>query len=209
MSFVALALVLPTPGFLKCFKMVLNRFLETWKYPALAKARSWVFRGFRGICKRIVCIFPSRIEINRLGYKVSTGTMKVLRHSEGHEPRVGTTTSQHNNMFNIETFRICCSFLVKLLPTDLQVHDPYDKWARRQKIGFRFLLPKICFSVIDGGSHVTQGGMPLEEFSTKTPPGWCKGLPNYPFRRYLQKLAVWGHMTDLDPSKSGAAILCH
>ena len=50
------------------------------------------------------------------------------------------------------------------------------------------------------------GGLPLDEFTKSTPPGWRPGLAKYPYRKYLQKLKLWWRQTDLSESQCGPAI---
>ena len=38
---------------------------------------------------------------------------------------------------------------------------------------------------------VHTGGLPLEEFNPKTPPGWQPGMDSWPFKKYLEKLKMW------------------
>ena len=43
---------------------------------------------------------------------------------------------------------------------------------------------------------VHTGGLPLEEYTNKTPPGWQPGVDAYPFKKFLQKLELWTVMCD-------------
>ena len=43
---------------------------------------------------------------------------------------------------------------------------------------------------------VHTGGLPLEEFTSKVPPGWQPGVDSYPFKKFLQKLELWSCSCD-------------
>ena len=51
------------------------------------------------------------------------------------------------------------------------------------------------------------GNLPLEEYNERTPPGWQPGLPNYPWKRYFERLQLWNRMTTAEIGKRG--ILVH
>ena len=50
------------------------------------------------------------------------------------------------------------------------------------------------------------GGLPLDEFTKSTPPGWRPGVNKYPFRKYQQKLRLWWRQTDVSESQAGPSI---
>ena len=50
------------------------------------------------------------------------------------------------------------------------------------------------------------GGLPIDQFTKSTPPGWQEGLPHYPFRLYKQKMNLWSHTTDLMGGQIGPAM---
>ena len=50
------------------------------------------------------------------------------------------------------------------------------------------------------------GNLKLEEYNSRTPPGWRQGVPRYPYRLYMQKLRLWWRMTDLTEQQAGAAV---
>ena len=50
------------------------------------------------------------------------------------------------------------------------------------------------------------GGLPLDEFSKSTPPGWRNGLKDNTFRLYLEKLRLWNRMTDVAEGNKGVTI---
>ena len=46
-------------------------------------------------------------------------------------------------------------------------------------------------------------GLPLNQFTQKTPPGWRPGVPRYPLRLYEQLLKLWWRQTDVSEAQSG------
>ena len=50
------------------------------------------------------------------------------------------------------------------------------------------------------------GGLPLDPFTTATPPGWRPGITHYPFRRFKERLELWCHSTDKPVSQQGPAL---
>ena len=50
------------------------------------------------------------------------------------------------------------------------------------------------------------GGLPLDEFNNKVPPGWKPGMTHYPYRRFTERLKLWYRATDLRPDQLGPAV---
>lgn len=50
-------------------------------------------------------------------------------------------------------------------------------------------------------------GLPLDEYTKGTPPGWKEHLPKYPYRLYLEKLKLWNRITDVEEGGKGATIV--
>ena len=49
-------------------------------------------------------------------------------------------------------------------------------------------------------------GLPLDQFSRQTPPGWHLGDSRYPVKRFLEVLKLWHATTDCDVEKRGPAV---
>ena len=41
-------------------------------------------------------------------------------------------------------------------------------------------------------------GLPLDEYTAATPPGWKPGMDHYPLRMYVDKLQLWWKQADVD-----------
>ena len=52
----------------------------------------------------------------------------------------------------------------------------------------------------------SHGGLPLDQFTKTTPPGWRPGITHYPFRRYIERMKLWCRTTDMDASQQGPAV---
>ena len=46
-------------------------------------------------------------------------------------------------------------------------------------------------------------GLPLKAFTTKVPPGWAPGDPNYTLRQYEQLLRLWIKQTEVRQDQAG------
>ena len=55
-------------------------------------------------------------------------------------------------------------------------------------------------------SSVNPGGLPLEEFTDKVPPGWTPGLDRYPFKEYVDRLRNWVALTEVATAKQGLLV---
>ena len=52
-----------------------------------------------------------------------------------------------------------------------------------------------------------RGALPLDEFNKTTPPGWDPSrAESYPLRAYIERLKLWGRLTDLRPDQVGVAV---
>ena len=49
-------------------------------------------------------------------------------------------------------------------------------------------------------------GLPLDVYTKATLPGWKPGIAHFLFRRYLERLKLWSHMTDLQAGQLGPAV---
>ena len=58
--------------------------------------------------------------------------------------------------------------------------------------------------VTDASSN--DAGMPLDQFSKTTPPGWRPGVAKYPLRRYQQLMSLWWRQTDMPETSVGPAM---
>ena len=50
------------------------------------------------------------------------------------------------------------------------------------------------------------GGLPLDEYTRATPPGWRPGLDWYPLRLYLDKLKIWYRIQEYEEAEIGPII---
>ena len=53
-------------------------------------------------------------------------------------------------------------------------------------------------------------GIPLDEYTKATPPGWKPHMQDYSLRLYLEKLRLWLRTTDIgtgDPAKVGPTVV--
>ena len=50
------------------------------------------------------------------------------------------------------------------------------------------------------------GGLPLDQFTNATPPGWRPGITHYPFRRFKERLQLWSSTTDRTVAQQGPAL---
>ena len=51
------------------------------------------------------------------------------------------------------------------------------------------------------------GGLPLNVYNTKMPPGWKPGDPKHSFKAYEQLVRLWIRQTDLRPEQIGIAMI--
>ena len=49
-------------------------------------------------------------------------------------------------------------------------------------------------------------GLPLDQYTKSTPPGWKPGMVHYPFRRFMERLKLWYRQTDLAATALGPAV---
>ncbi len=54
---------------------------------------------------------------------------------------------------------------------------------------------------------VSVGGIPLDEYSKSVPPGWRGDIDTYAFKRYLERLKLWGRITDVAHNVKGAVVV--
>ena len=56
-------------------------------------------------------------------------------------------------------------------------------------------------------ADTSRGGLPLDEFTERTPPGWKPGLEHYPLKLFMEKLKLWYAVVDrTDESKLGPLV---
>ena len=53
---------------------------------------------------------------------------------------------------------------------------------------------------------LSTGGIPIDEFSKSTPPGFKPGLEKYTFKQYVEKARLWLRLTDLPEHQWGPAL---
>ena len=51
------------------------------------------------------------------------------------------------------------------------------------------------------------GGLPLDEYTRATPPGWRPGLDWYPLRLYLDKLKMWYRIQEYNEPELGPIVV--
>ena len=51
------------------------------------------------------------------------------------------------------------------------------------------------------------GGLPLQEYTSRVPPGWDPNDSRYPLHLYQERLSLWSRLTELRPEQVGVAIV--
>ena len=55
-------------------------------------------------------------------------------------------------------------------------------------------------------SSANHPGIALDQFNNNVPPGWRPGMKQYTFRRYIQRMKLWQHVTALNEGQMGPAM---
>ena len=50
------------------------------------------------------------------------------------------------------------------------------------------------------------GGLPLDQYTKSTPPGWKPNMIHYPYKRFIERLKLWYRQTDLPATALGPAV---
>ena len=53
---------------------------------------------------------------------------------------------------------------------------------------------------------IQSSGLPLDQYTQTTPPGWKPFLTHYPFRRFVERLRLWYRLTNLEIAQIGTAV---
>jgi hypothetical protein len=51
------------------------------------------------------------------------------------------------------------------------------------------------------------GGLPLQEYTARVPPGWDPNDSKYPLHLYQERLSLWSRLTEFRPEQVGVAIV--
>jgi hypothetical protein len=134
-----------------------------------------------------ICCAALLQHTTRLGNRANIGFLPIHLLP----PSLGAITK------NFDWF-VCVLLLLQQFSEDF----PYE-----QVLSLTFIQPvRQSVKVFAMSEYAGTGGMPLDQYSDKVPPGWKIGLPHYPFRRYLERLRLFYRMTSLSVIQCGPAV---